>query len=171
MVVVMNYHTKLKEIVVKASTKIALIDEVVMSQKPAPNKWSKKEILGHLIDSAYNNHARFLKAGFQNNLFFEGYDQDEWVKQNNYQSRSAASILSLWQQSNEHISILIEGLPEDLLLRKTKEHYFDKMCMQLLSKSVEANLAYLIWDYIYHIEYHLNQIIEDYEMVNEPFLH
>lgn len=167
----MNYHNKLKSIVENASVKIALIDEDVMSLKPQPGKWSKKEILGHLVDSAYNNYYRFLKAGLQDNLIFEGYDQDEWVRKNNYQSRTTINILSLWRESNQHISFLIEGIPEDLLLEKTKEHHFDKMCMQLLSEGVEANLAYLIWDYTYHIEYHLNQIIESYEMMNGPFLH
>jgi len=167
----MNYHTKIKNIVENASSKIALIDEEMMGFKPQPNKWSKKEILGHLVDSAYNNYFRFLKAGLQYNLIFEGYDQDEWVKKNNYQGRSTESILSLWKECNQHISFLIEGMPGELLLRKTKEHEFDKMCMQLLPKGVESNLAYLIWDYTYHIEYHLNQIIDGYEMINGPFLH
>jgi len=165
-----NYHTKIQNIVDKATAKIALIDEALMSKKLQPNKWSKKEILGHLVDSAFINHARFLKADLQNDLIFEGYDQDEWVKKNNYQSRSTESILSLWQNSNQHISNLIEAIPEELLLRKTKAHDFDKMCMQLLPAGVETNLAYLIWDYTYHIEYHLNQIIEGYEMSNGPFL-
>jgi len=167
----MNYHIKLGNIVKNATVKITLIDEEIMSLKPELGKWSKKEILGHLVDSAFNNHRRFLLAGLQSNLIFEGYDQDEWVMKNNYQNRSADSILNLWQQSNQHISFLIEGIPEDLLLRKTKAHHFDKMCMQLLPEDVESNLAYLIWDYTYHIEYHLNQIIDGYKMTNGPFLH
>lgn len=167
----MNYHKKLAEIVENGVAQISMIDEAQMSKKPQPDKWSKKEILGHLIDSAFNNHARFLKAGLQDHLIFEGYDQDEWVKKNNYQNRSAEEVIKLWQESNQHIFYLIEGLPDDLLLRKTRQHHFHKMCMQLLPEGVEANLAYLIWDYTYHIEYHLQQIIDGYKVTNGPFLH
>jgi len=167
----MNYHKKLAAIVENAARQISLIDEDKMSRKPQPDKWSKKEILGHLVDSAFNNHARFLKAGLQNDLIFEGYNQDEWVQKNNYQIRPAKEITNLWQQNNQHICYLIEAIPEDLLLKKTRQHEFHKMCMQMLPEGEEANLAYLIWDYTYHIEYHLLQIIDGYEVTNGPFLH
>ncbi|MEM6770857.1 MAG: DinB family protein, partial [Bacteroidota bacterium] len=61
--------------------------------KPQPNIWSKQEILGHLVDSAYNNHQRFLRAPGQGDLRFPGYDQDEWVRRNGYQNRPSEEVI------------------------------------------------------------------------------
>jgi len=165
----MKYHETISEILTTAVNEIDKIDEATMSLKPAPNKWSKREILGHLVDSAYNNHQRFIKANTQAHLQFEGYDQDEWVKINDYQNRTTGEVVDLWLVCNFHLSFMLKELPETLLHKKTTKHYFHKMCMQPLPEGEASSLSYLIWDYIYHIEYHLKQIIPNYVELNTPF--
>lgn len=164
-----QYQNTISAIVNKAFIQIQTISEEEMSHKPAINKWSKREILGHLIDSAYNNHQRFIKAIAQDHLIFEGYNQDAWVKLNNYQSRTTNEVLNLWQQTNLHLCCMLPNLPDTLLLKKTTKHHFHKMCMQLLQEGQASNLAYLIWDYTFHQEYHLKQIIPNYKTLNKPF--
>ncbi len=164
-----QYRNTLSTIVHKATNEIQAIPEEQMSKKPAENKWSKREILGHLIDSAYNNHRRFIKATTQDHLIFEGYDQDAWVNINNYQNRTTAEVIHLWRETNLNLCFMLPKLSDDLLLKKTTQHHFHTMCMQLLPVGEASNLAYLIWDYIFHQEYHLNQIIANYQMLHQPF--
>ena len=71
-----------------------------LSHKSSPEKWSPKEILGHLIDSAYNHHQRFLRANTQENLVFQGYEQAFWVVANRYQARPSNEIIDFWYQAN-----------------------------------------------------------------------
>src|SRR6185503_3729287 len=66
-------------IVVEAAARLRAITDDAASTRPAPGKWSPKEIVGHLIDSAVNNQARFVRAQLQDDLIFPGYDQDAWV--------------------------------------------------------------------------------------------
>ena len=75
-----------------------------LRRKPAPNKWSKKELIGHLIDSAANNHHRFIKIQFMPQPFFvEGYAQNEWVRIQNYNEKDTQQLVELWKVYNEHI--------------------------------------------------------------------
>ncbi len=153
-----NYHLQIKEIVEDAIVQIGKIDDATFDLKPLPNKWSKKEILGHLIDSAYNNHQRFLRAEEQGNLVFGGYNQDEWVVKNKYQSRTKTDVVDTFANANHHLSCLIEGLSNEVLEHKTTDHNFHKICMKLIDENAETTLSYLIEDYIFHLNYHLKQI-------------
>ena len=64
------------------------------------DKWSKKEIIGHLIDSASVNHERFIRAQFKDDLVFPGYNQDKWVEVQNYQNANWGSLIELWKNFN-----------------------------------------------------------------------
>ncbi len=161
----MVYHQTLNKIIATVPAQIKAIDQATMNFKPKPAKWSKKELLGHLVDSAYNNHQRFLRAEEQDNLIFQGYDQDDWVIKNNYQNRETDEILNLWILSNQHLSVLIENLPKSILKKETTEHTFHKICMNLLKEDEPTSLSYLIEDYIFHLEYHLAQLITDYRQI------
>src|SRR4051812_3984274 len=66
------------------------------SHHPAPDKWSPKEVIGHLIDSATNNHGRFVRATLQEEMVFPGYDQDGWVKAQEYANHSWEDLVGLW---------------------------------------------------------------------------
>jgi len=164
-----KYCEQLNKIITNSVDKINAIGNQDFEYKASVSKWSKKEILGHLIDSAYNNHQRFLRANAQNNLVFQGYDQDEWVIKNNYQNRSRKDVLNTWITVNRHLGILIESLPNEVLTRQTQTHNFHKICMNLLKEKETSTLSYLIWDYLFHIEYHLNQIIPGYEKLTGKF--
>src|SRR5438105_4052486 len=74
-----------------------------METKPSPAKWSRKEQLGHLLDSAQNNIRRFIEAQYQQQAPTIVYNQDEWVRLNNYQSWSVDELISLWILLNRQI--------------------------------------------------------------------
>ena len=150
--------------------KVQLIDDASsLSIKPSPSKWSKNEILGHLIDSAYNNHQRFARAKAQGNLIFQGYDQDDWVIKNDYQNRNFHSILGVWLTANQHMNALIERLPLDLLERPTTKHNFHRICMNLIPEGQPTSLGYLAWDYCFHLEHHISQILTDYTRISGTY--
>ncbi len=165
----MNYQQRIIAIIGIAVKSIRTMDKASFDVKLSEAKWSKKELLGHLIDSAYNNHQRFLRAGSKSNLIFEGYDQDEWVRLNNYQARTLDDVLATWITANQHLCLLLENLPIESLERTTAEHNFHVIGMNRPEAGSPSSLSYLIWDYIFHLEYHLAQIIPDYQSLNLPF--
>lgn len=164
------YSSTLEKILTSAEAKIKAMDKAEMNYKPSEKKWSKKEILGHLIDSAYNNHQRFLRAEKKGDLIFEGYDQEEWVRKNKYQNRELGEVLSFWIQVNKHIMELVNGLSEATLNKETLNHNFYKVSMNPVSEGEPSSLSYLIWDYINHLEHHLAQIIPDYKKFTSEFV-
>lgn len=125
---------------------------------PAPGKWSPKEVLGHLIDSAYNNHRRFILAQQQDHLRFSGYDQEDWVVTNNYANREADEVVETFFVVQRHLVHAIASLPDDLLDRETTEHEFDRMAMRRLQAGTPSTLRYLVEDYCFHLVHHLKQI-------------
>lgn len=122
------------------------IDEAVYSAKTSPAKWSKKEIIGHLIDSATNNHQRFIRIQIED-LPSIRYDQDKWVDAGQYQSMHAVDLLKFWEAYNRHLLELIRRIPTAALQRK---------CMV---GTVTYTLAFVITDYVDHLEHHLKQIL------------
>ena len=157
-----DYPQALRRIIRHTAETMTLISSQDFNHKDHPHKWSKKELLGHLIDSAYNNHQRFLRATTQADFIFQGYDQDQWVLQNNYQNRPKEEVINTWVTVNQHLSILLEGLPKELLTRETTQHNFHKICMNRLEEGEKSSLPYLIWDYLFHLEHHLVQILPNY---------
>lgn len=115
------------------------------NEKPSPAKWSKKEILGHLADSAINNIHRFVRVQYddQTNIY---YDQDFWVAASDYQSRDLLSIIQLWQHLNLHIAQLWSNIPDDQLAKT------------IPVKDEHPTLKFLMEDYIDHLNHHLMQI-------------
>ena len=158
----LDYPQALKKIVGDTAPELALIAAEDFAHKDHPNQWSKKEVLGHLIDSAYNNHQRFLRATTQTDFIFQGYDQDQWVKQNNYQNRPQEEVIDTWVTVNQHLAVLLEGLPIALLHQETTQHNFHNICMHRPKAGETSSLAYLIWDYLVHLVHHLAQILPDY---------
>jgi hypothetical protein len=121
-----------------------------LRRKPAPDKWSKKELLGHLIDSAANNHHRFIKIQFMPEpLFVEGYHQDDWVEIQKYNEIDIQYLVNFWKIYNEHILFIMQNTPEEKLsLKITPEQPFE-----------EADTLFLLMkDYVDHIDHHLKQI-------------
>lgn len=127
--------------------KVKLIPELEFSLKPSVDTWSKKEILGHLIDSAVNNHQRFIRAQFETPVIY--YEQDLWVSIQNYQSESSELMISLWEVYNRHLAYVIEHIPNHNLSKTS-----------IGKDGISHTLKFLIEDYLNHLEYHLKQIIQ-----------
>ena len=161
-----QYHQQLNEIINNAGDKIKEISTQDFNSKTNPSKWSKKEILGHLIDSAYNNHRRLVMGQSQGHLTFDGYDQDHWAIANPYQGRKTSDIIQTWAVVNRHLGVLIDHIPRAQVEKKTTNHNYHKIGMRTFEESEAVNLAMLIEDYIFHTEYHLAQIIPDYQRVS-----
>lgn len=121
------------------------MDEHVFSFKEQVNKWSKKEILGHLIDSASNNHQRFVRVQFESNPEIV-YDQVLWNQYSYYQQMDAKDLIEFWLVYNQHLIRLIENIPMESLSRTC-----------LIAGNL-FSLQYLIDDYVIHLEHHLRQI-------------
>ena len=120
-----------------------------LGAKPGPGRWSRKEILGHLIDSALNNHRRIVGASLTPSPHqLRPYDQDAWVRAADYQHYPCAELLALWTSLNELILHLIDRLPPHLL-----EHEY------LTLNGNPSTLHWLISDYALHLEHHVWQII------------
>ncbi len=88
----------------------------------APGKWSPQEIIGHLVDSASNNHGRFVRAQLSDDLFFPGYDQEAWVAVQQYATEDWPELLELWRAFNSHISHVVERIPPNVAAAPRLHH-------------------------------------------------
>lgn len=140
---------RLNELITLGEDSIKKISSEELSCKLSKDKWSKKEILGHLIDSALNNLQRFTEVQFSESPYqIETYNQDELVKSNYYQKAKIDEILPLWISLNRRIHFVISNLSKDLYNIGV-----------LISSEEKVTLHFLIEDYINHLKHHLNQII------------
>ncbi len=142
--------TKLQQLLKSGLNTISLIPEEILSHKISPKKWSKKEILGHLIDSGINNLQCFTEIKFETQPYkLRDYKQDELVIANNYQNIDTKELLQFWLTINNQILHLINLQTETSLSYKIK-----------LKDNKVTDVRFLIIDYVNHMEYHLHQIIE-----------
>jgi hypothetical protein len=116
--------------------------------KPAPGKWSQKEELGHLIDSATNNHVRFVRASAEPNFRGLGYEQDVWVSTHAYHEMPWADLLDFWKRYHLFLARLVRRLPESVMGRQC-----------VVGESQPVTLRFLIEDYILHMQHHLDHIL------------
>ena len=137
----------------------ALGDDVT-GRRPAAGKWSPREIIGHLIDSASNNHQRFVRASFQDDLVFAGYDQDQWVALQHYQEARWEDLLTLWASFNRHLARVMAATPTDVRRRERRSHNLDRIAMRSVAAGSPATLEYFMDDYVLHLHHHLRQIRE-----------
>src|ERR1700737_2314333 len=90
-----------------------LTDEESAVRPSGLDSWSRKEELGHLIDSALNNHVRFTRASLENEYSGPTYDQDGWVRAHGYHELPWLSLVDTWRQHNELLVRLVKRIPED----------------------------------------------------------
>jgi hypothetical protein len=109
--------------------------------------WSRKQILGHLIDSASNNHQRFVRAMLQPSLDFPGYDQAGNVRVQAVQEAAWPLLVSLWAAYNHYLAHIIEHIPPSRL---------DTPCR--IGTGEPVTLGFLASDYVRHLQHHLRQI-------------
>lgn len=108
--------------------------------------WSKKQVLGHLIDSAANNHQRFIRTQFEE-LPQIAYDQNNWNDHNHYNEMDEQLLIQLWQTYNIFLAEILQKIPSDNLHRTCAV------------KGERFTLQFIIEDYVTHLEYHLHQLV------------
>ena len=133
-----------------AATPLRLVDmsEADASQPPAPGRWSKKEILGHLIDSASNNHQRFVRAQLAPSLESPSYEQERWVAVQSYATESWPDLVNLWLLYNRHLLHIVQSMPDAPLAVPCA-----------IGGSAPVPLSEVIDSYVDHVEHHLGQIL------------
>jgi len=140
---------ELNEIVDAFARKLGSLSEDAMSKKQNPEKWSKKEVIGHLIDSAQNNLRRFIICQYETTPPKIVYDQDFWVKANNYQQMPASEVITLWKLINRQIAqVLTEMDPIN----------YQKQCDSGRHSSQLHTVEWLAIDYVKHLKHHINQV-------------
>lgn len=141
---------ELSLIVAEYAKKARNIPGAEFSAKPLPHKWSKKEVLGHLIDSGHNNLRRFICGQYESAPPKVIYEQDFWVNANGYQNVSQQEVIEQWSTINDRISAVLLNMP--------KENY-SKLCDTGKGEVQLRSLEWLAADYVKHMKHHLNQII------------
>jgi hypothetical protein len=137
----------LNEVVSHTLPKLRALSEKEVMRSRGAGKWVKKEILGHVIDSAVNNHQRFVRAQMGQQLVWPGYEQDTWVAVQKYRERPWTEIVSLWEQMNRHLTHVMANVPAERL---------DTKC--IIGDGQPVTLEWLMSDYVRHLRHHLDQI-------------
>jgi hypothetical protein len=122
------------------------IPETDYSKKPLPNKWSKKEIMGHLVDSAQSNIRRFVVAQYEEKPYIV-YNQDKWVVINGYQHWDSQEIIELWYLLNKQVCHIWRHTPSSL---------YNRPCQT----QEEHTIEWLASDYVKHLLHHLHVVLE-----------
>lgn len=126
--------------------KLHAIPKQRFSAKESPDKWSRQQIIGHLIDSAANNHQRFIRAQYEATPKIV-YDQNNWNTLNFYETADSALVINLWFSYNQHLLFVIKQIPDENL---------ERLCD--VGNNQQVTLAFLIVDYVDHLEHHLKYV-------------
>lgn len=128
---------------------ISKIESAQFDHKPAPNNWSKKEILGHLVDSAQNNLQRFVRGQYENTPKIIYY-QDDWVRLQRYHDYDREELLQFWTLLNKHVVRTLSVMDSS---------NYEKQCDTGKPGTELHTLKFLAEDYLSHLKHHLNQIV------------
>jgi len=148
-----------KETIDSTAPRLLQITEAQSEQPRAEDHWSSKQIIGHLIDSAANNHARFVLGQIKDDLVFSGYDQNGWVQIQHYQEASWPQLVELWRAYNLHLLHVMSWTASDKLHHRCTQHSLQTIAFETVSESEPATLEYLMKDYVVHLKHHLGQIL------------
>ncbi|HTY36227.1 MAG TPA: DinB family protein [Bacteroidota bacterium] len=138
---------ELEDLITNAAPRLQAISESESAVQPADGKWSKKEILGHLIDSALNNHQRFVRGQFGDELRLPGYEQEQWVKAQAYQEEAWGDLVLLWKMLNLHLLHVGTKIPAGKL---------QTTCF--IGANPPVKLEFILTDYVRHLRHHLEQL-------------
>jgi len=155
----MEWLADFKQTIETVTPQLLQIAEARSEESRAEDHWSAKQILGHLIDSATNNHARFVLGQMKDDLVFTGYDQDGWVRTNHYQEADWSRLVELWRSYNLHLHHLMAHADKAKLNTLCTQHSLEEIAFRTVPKSEPVTLEYLMKDYVLHLKHHLNQIL------------
>jgi hypothetical protein len=134
---------------------LARLSEAESDQRPSPDRWTKKEVVGHLIDSASNNHQRFVRGQIAAGQDFPGYEQERWVRIQDYQGARWADLIDLWRAYNTHLLHVAGRMSEE-----------GQRATCRLGGGAEVTLVGLFVAYVDHLEHHLRKMLGQWE--SEP---
>ena len=137
---------QLEHIIATYTLQLRDISEAALTAKPASGKWSGKELIGHMIDSAQNNIRRFVVVQYDDKPKIV-YAQDSWVAAADYQHYPVNELINLWTLLNKHIVILLKNIPAAMAEKEV-------MTEQL------HTIAWLAEDYNKHLLHHLHQVLK-----------
>ena len=138
---------KLRVTVDDAKVRLLALTDQQASAKPFADKWSIKEIIGHLVDSASNNHQRFVRMQEVRDMGAFSYEQEHWVNCQRYQTERWEDLVNMWYSYNRHLAHVIEHI-NPAALGNTCDIGYPK----------PATLQYVAEDYLRHMKHHLDEI-------------
>ena len=115
--------------------------------RPSPERWTISEVIGHLCDSACNNHQRFVRAQHCDSLVFPKYEQNEWVADAGYAECEWEPLVQFWYHYNGQLAALMRRIPVDQLSTPCK-----------ITPYETCTLEFLVVDYLDHLNHHLSII-------------
>ncbi len=139
---------QLAELLQTVPGRLLAFSDADAGSKPENGHWSKKEILGHLIDSAANNHQRFVRCQFEPQIDLPGYQQERWVQAQGYATEPWADLVNLWTLFNRHLVHIVRAMPEEALDNTVS-----------IGGDEPVALGFVIDDYLQHLQHHLDQIL------------
>jgi hypothetical protein len=137
----------LRDLIGRVPARLEQLPKNKVESKPAPSAWSPREELGHLLDSAANNHQRIVRAQSEDKLAFPGYEQNRWVAINRYQHRDWKELIEVWQALNRQLLAAAESVPE-----AAWSHTLT------VAASQPMTLEFVFDDYVSHMFHHLQHI-------------
>jgi hypothetical protein len=121
----------------------------------ALGKWSTKEVVGHLVDSAAHNHQRFVRAQWVANLICAPYEQDEWVRTQHYIDAPWPELVELFRTYNHHLARVVATLPDEVLDRRRHRHNMSMVAWQPIAEDMPVTLRWFVADYVAHLQHHV----------------
>lgn len=137
----------LRDLLQQVPGRLEKLSPDTVERKPAPSTWSPKEELGHLLDSAANNHQRIVCAQFEDKLAMPGYEQNRWVAVHAYQRRGWKELIEVWQAINRQLLAAAEAVPASAWSHTLT-----------VAGSEPLTLQFVFDDYVEHMLHHLRHI-------------
>jgi DinB superfamily len=137
----------LRDLLARVPDRLLWLSADMVDSKPTPSAWSPKEELGHLLDSAANNHQRIVRAQLEDKPALPGYEQNRWVSIHAYQRRDWEELIQLWQALNRQLLAAAEAVPEAAWSRTLT-----------VAGSEPLTLEFVFDDYVAHMLHHLRHI-------------
>jgi hypothetical protein len=154
-----SYVRELLAAVEQGAPALLALSAAASARRPGRGKWSPREIIGHLVDSASHNHQRFVRAQFQDHLVFTGYEQDAWVVAQRYQDAPWPDLVALWAAFNRHLARVMVAVPEAVRRREHRRHNLHELAWRPVPEGDVATLDYFMADYVGHLLHHLRQVL------------
>jgi DinB family protein len=137
----------LRDLLRSVPTRLERLSKEEVAIRPTPSGWSPKEELGHLLDSAVNNHQRIVRAQLETNPTMPGYEQNRWIAIHAYQSRDWKELIDTWQALNRQLLMAAQAVPDG-----------DWSRTLTIDGSQPLTLKFVFQDYIAHMLHHLLHI-------------